>query len=541
MKKSVYKVNIKSVLAVMFACMLAFLCCFHQVMGIVNAGTVTSTDYIRVGLKKAFYGRSSIKINNKSVWIGLSYGNSYTETDKLISNSGFEITCDRTNFAILNGSFDSFDAALKKAKSVNSIYGLGVIPALTGLSKDKKGTWKLYIPYTSKTFAGNTVGVSRVKRTSVYMLKVKSDGGTFLCDCENARTNPQFAAGAKNDAGVGVISLAGSHFRGRIEAGTYGAAAVSAVNVIMFEDYLYGVVPMEMSSSWPMEALKAQAVACRSFSVASQGFGPSGSVKSYPTLNDTTQYQSYGGYDKESSRSNKAVYETRNTFVSYKNKVVRTYFYSTSGGATEAPEYLWGSKVAYLKSVPDIYENKPEKAPWTYEFSASKVASLVSGYGTNLGIVKRIDILKTSPSGRAVEMRISGTKGSVTLRKGQIRSAFGLPSTKVDVYNPGEDPDFVSAVNNTGNLSRCTLKGKTLISGKGAKTKISGSDQVAVTGKNNIKGYSLKTVKSGNFLFVGSGYGHGIGMSQSGARGMAEAGFGYKEILMHYFTGVEVN
>ena len=104
-----------------------------------------------------------------------------------------------------------------------------------------------------------------------------------------------------------------------------------------------------------------------------------------------------------------------------------------------------------------------------------------------------------------------------------------------------EDPDFVSAVNNTGNLSRCTLKGKTLISGKGAKTKISGSDQVAVTGKNNIKGYSLKTVKSGNFLFVGSGYGHGIGMSQSGARGMAEAGFGYKEILMHYFTGVEVN
>lgn len=509
----------------------------------VPAKTVYSNDYIRVGLKRNFYGQSQIHFNNRNVAIGFAHGNKLYETDKLTSSSGFTVTPLQGTFAVLDEECSSYKSAATASRDINELYGLDAWPVLTGVDKRGKGKWNVYVPDYSTSWAERTVDMKVKKHTTKYMLKI-TGSHDFLCDCENAGANIQFAAVSGNGSGVKVLSLSGRHFRGRMEIGTFGSNSVSAVNVIMFEDYLYGVVPMEMSSSWPLEALKAQAVACRSFAVASQGFGPSGSIKSYPHLNDTTQYQSYGGYDRENSRSTKAVKETANMFVTYKNEVVRTYFFSTSGGATEAPEYLWGSKIAYLKSVPDIYETNPEKEPWRYNFSTDKVLSLVMGYAANQGVnltgVNRIDITKVSPSGRAVEMKISGNGGSVILKKGQIRSAFGLPSNKFKVYGSEQDADTVNAVSDSGAFQPVRLKNAVVLSSSGER-ELTDTGIKAVMGDDNISHASLDKAEPGTFMFIGSGYGHGIGMSQSGARGMAEAGYDYKQILKHYFTKTEVN
>ncbi|MDY6324589.1 MAG: SpoIID/LytB domain-containing protein [Catonella sp.] len=499
------------------------------------ANAASSTDYIRVGLKRNFYAKNSIKISNRNIYIGFASGNDYIRLDKLSGSSGFTFTRDSGSFAVIKGSYSSFTAAKKAADSFTQKYGVTCYPVLSGVTENKSANFHVMVSNSNR---GKIKHASFIKKnyTSKYLLKVTCSGGVFYVDSESAGANPQIEAAADNSSGVKVITLAGSHFRGRIELGTYGKASVSAVNVIMFEDYLFGVVPQEMSASWPIEALRAQAVACRSFAVASQGFGPSGSVKSYPKLNDTTQYQSYGGYDKENSRSTRAVIATRNTFVTYKDKVVRTYFFSTSGGATEAPENVWGGKIGYLKSVSDTYETKPEKKPWKYTFEATRLGALAGG---NIGRATRVEITERSSSGRALTMKITGTKGSVTLKKNAIRTAFDLPSTKFRVYAGGNSTSFVSAISGDG-TERVNLKNAYAISASGT-SKIKGSGFVTIEGSGNLANYSLSSTEGGTFVFIGEGYGHGVGMSQSGARGMAEAGFGYKAILTHYFTNCEVN
>ena len=203
----------------------------------------------------------------------------------------------------------------------------------------------------------------------------------------------------------------------------------------------------------------------------------------------------------ETKETDKAVRDTENEFVTYKNRVVKTTYFSTSGGYTEDSENVWGGKKPWLRAVPDPYENKPEKKPWTISFTKTKLLSRLGSYAANqgksLGSIEELRVTRRSKSGRALSLLVKGSNGSLILRKQEIRKVFNLYSTKINVY---ASSDFVISLS---------------------------SDK-----KSKVKG---------DFIFTGSGYGHGVGLSQSGARGMAEAGYGYKRIIMHYFTGVEVH
>ena len=126
---------------------------------------------------------------------------------------------------------------------------------------------------------------------------------------------------------------------------------------------------------------------------------------------------------------------------------------------------------------------------------------MLSGYasrkGIRLGNIEEISVINRSKSGRAISLLIKGSGGRLILQKQEIRKAFNLYSTKINVYSHS---DFVKSLR---------------------------ADK-----KENVRG---------DFIFSGSGYGHGVGLSQSGARGMADAGYGYKRIIMYYFTGTEVH
>ena len=258
---------------------------------------------------------------------------------------------------------------------------------------------------------------------------------------------------------------------------------------------------MEMSHSWHASALKAQAVCARSFGAAVSGFGSDSDIKKGYKLTNTISHQSYEGMKVETKETDKAVKDTENEFVTYKNRVVKTTYFSTSGGYTESSENVWGGKKPWLRAVPDPYEIKPEKKPWTVSFTKFQLSSLLGSYAVNqgksLGSIEELRVTRRSKSGRALSLLVKGSNGGLILRKQEIRKAFNLYSTKINVY---ASSDFV----------------RSLSSDKKSKVK-------------------------GDFIFTGSGYGHGVGLSQSGARGMAEAGYGYKKIIMHYFTGVEVH
>ncbi len=149
------------------------------------------------------------------------------------------------------------------------------------------------------------------------------------------------------------------HYRGRLRV-VHLTGGLEIVNTLPLESYLLGVVPRESPASWPIEALKAQAVAARSYAYRSTG--GSGSFDVYCT----TASQMYGGADGETAATNKAVTATKGIVPTYQGTPIVAYFFSTSGGHTENIENVWTSAapVPYLKGVSDPYDTTSPYHAW---------------------------------------------------------------------------------------------------------------------------------------------------------------------------------
>jgi len=158
-----------------------------------------------------------------------------------------------------------------------------------------------------------------------------------------------------------AITDIGSNYRGNMEFRLSGSS-LTAVNELPTEEYLYGVVPREMSNSWPLEALKAQAVAARTYTVANfskraaEGFN----------MLDTKYDQAYGGINVEGENASQAVRETAGQVILYNSAPIRAVYHSNSGGHTEDNENVWtGPAFAYLRGKDDIYSTKNGYANWS--------------------------------------------------------------------------------------------------------------------------------------------------------------------------------
>jgi stage II sporulation protein D len=225
----------------------------------------------------------------------------------------------------------------------------------------------------------------------------------------------------------------------------------------------------------------------------------------------------YGGLDSEATRSNQAVDETRGMMVTYKGNVITAFFHASSGGHTESSENVWGSQVPYLRGVPDFDQASP-RFSWERRVGAAKLAELLRVNGYGIGSVKTIELspLTRQPvvatdrglSGRVKRIIIKGSVGSVQLSGGQMSSLLGLPSTLIDMELIRDgDHSFVA------NTQSSRL--------------------------------SFQDPAQDILLIRGKGSGHGIGLSQWGAKAMADKdktgnNLFYKEILMHYYSGATV-
>ena len=196
-----------------------------------------------------------------------------------------------------------------------------------------------------------------------------------------------------------------NHYRGKIKV-TATSMGLLTINELTMEEYLYGVVPSEVSCFWPEEALKAQALAARSYAFTSLNSGSSWDV------DDTTAYQVYLGYDHESESTNKAVDETKNEYIMFGSTVVRAYFFSSSGGFTENNEDVWGGiPRPYLRGV-ESPEDSPYNSWETNSISRERLEYILnSDPDTSVGKLKTIEILKRGVSGRIMVMKITGDRG----------------------------------------------------------------------------------------------------------------------------------
>lgn len=324
-----------------------------------------------------------------------------------------------------------------------------------------------------------------------------------------------------------IINCDGVEYRGYIYLERRSDGDLLVINYVGIDEYVSSVLGKEMSYTWPMEALKAQAVCARNF-VLTRG----SAHREYGfDVCTSTHCQVYGGVKSEHENTRRAVEETSGVIATYNGEIVGLYFFATSGGVTEDVENVWGGKYGYLRSVEDTYEN-PEKASrysWTITYSKEQIEEKLLKSGVDIGKLTEIEISSVSDSGRVLQMTFHGTKDSYTVKKEKCRTILGLYSQKFTIRGAGDNCIYTTSGSAKTPLYALTANGTKAI-----------SEYSAITNGGIISNVKIDTYSSDNYTINGGGYGHGVGMSQWGARGMAENGFTYDQILHHYFTDIEL-
>jgi stage II sporulation protein D len=255
---------------------------------------------------------------------------------------------------------------------------------------------------------------------------------------------------------------------------------MDVINALDVEAYLYGVVPKEMSPQWPLEALKAQAVAARTYVLYQK---EKGKDRDYDVIS-TTASQVYGGAGAESAKSNQAVDETKGMVLLYNGQLALTYFHANSGGMTEEARRVWSADVPYLKAVRDDYSVKAPGCSWKLSLNVDKIRAALNRKGLDVGQIDRLMPLDISPSGRV---------------------------TKIKIFHGG------------------------------IESVLTGNDFRLKTDPTQVKSTFFTMTNEGDEIHLeGRGSGHGVGMSQWGAYIMASEGFSFGDILKHYYYGVVI-
>ena len=260
--------------------------------------------------------------------------------------------------------------------------------------------------------------------------------------------------------------------------------SLQLLNRITVEEYLQGVVPEEMPAEWNPEAVKAQAVAARTYALrqrkrhAKEGFD----------VCATTHCQQYGGVAVERAAASRAVKETSGEVLESHGALVDALFHTDSGGMTENSEDVWGSRIDCLRAAKEV---RTETYPWEKNITVEKFSELLAKRGKNIGTLKKIELSPIKIGKASKDRTVSGRVKQVT---------------------------FV---------------------GKNGKASITGNDLRSMLGlKSTLFGMTMNR----NVLFIkGYGWGHGLGMSQHGAKACADSEhYDYKQILQHYYRGAEL-
>lgn len=274
-----------------------------------------------------------------------------------------------------------------------------------------------------------------------------------------------------------VVEISGRLYRGGVLLRAEDGG-VQAINVVDVEDYLRGVVPAEMPAGWPQSALAAQAVIARTYVAARINPGAP-----YDTC-ASESCQVYPGVSAEKAGADAAIAATATQVLAYAGRPASTYFSSDSGGYTASSAEVWGKALPYLSAKADPFSAGGPRSRWRLEIPLARVQEAAAQFGVRVGALKALSVTRVSESGRPQEITLSGASGTARLSGAQAGG-------------------FVRALG--ASSSRATL---------------SGLDPLIVEG---------------------SGAGHGVGLSQYGALGLARQGYDHLHILGFYYPGTALS
>jgi len=327
------------------------------------------------------------------------------------------------------------------------------------------------------------------------------------------------------------------------------------LNDVSMEEYLYGVVPFEVPMSWNLEAVKAQAVAARTYAVRCLNQYDHGEYDVYDSVKD----QVYRGIDGEKPKSIDAVDSTRGIILSYQGWPIKAYYCADAGGQTERSKFVFTQDLPYLQSVES--KDNLEGHRWNFLISKDELTTVFNKPSRKLGKILDLAITSVSPSGRPGMIQVTGSESTIELTSNDFRKAIGAGRVRSTLFtivgNNDETSNLVSPINIRSVALDSAVDNIKCISSEGIHE--TDSLNVSITGDvattvDSLKSKTAITAQMGQiympkedikpsedeFLFVGSGYGHGVGMSQWGAKAYADSGWDYKHILLHYYRGAEL-
>lgn len=313
---------------------------------------------------------------------------------------------------------------------------------------------------------------------------IKAVNGSLMINDTNMMLNEIFI---QTSGSIRLLSVNGKPYRGLFKIQIGSKNGLNVINILDIESYLYGVIPKEMSPQWPLEALKAQSVAARSFALYQKAKNKN---KEYDVAASTGS-QVYSGYSVESATTNHAVDETKGVIMLYQGQPALAYFHANSGGMTEDARNVWTTEIPYLKSVQDDPSMKAPNVSWSASLELNTIRQSLNQNGIKISSVTRVRPIKHSPTGRVTKIGISSAEGEIVLDGNDFRLKVDPSVIKSTLFTmaPMDEKD---------------------------------------ENENSI------------IRFEGKGFGHGVGMSQWGALVMARDGYSYRDILVHYYPGVEI-
>jgi SpoIID/LytB domain protein len=315
-----------------------------------------------------------------------------------------------------------------------------------------------------------------------------------------------------------LLSIDGRPYMGAMVFDIEKEKNIRPVNQILVEDYLKGVVPFEVFPDWNIEALKAQTLAARTYTI----------THTNTELDDTTFYQVYGGYN-EFDQAKRAVIETKGEIITSKDQPISAFYSASNGGMTESNEHVWGGKPSpYFPIKQDPYD---PIQPWNFTLNKTQI---------------EWDKIKWNKSNWWGKLKEKDSEMASSMKNWLNKNGYEGDMKILSI------PLF--AIDPVKNESQRSLKGsiqvefmRRLIDGTILFEKVS-LDHVELNrirpmiGGGTFKSYLISSFEKtpASYTVSGKGNGHGVGMSQWGASEMAEKGKTYKEIIVHYYPGTQV-
>jgi len=308
---------------------------------------------------------------------------------------------------------------------------------------------------------------------------------------------------------------------------------ITVISVVTMEQYIKGVIPYEVSPSWPLEAQKAQAICAKCYACNNIGKHKSMGFD----LCNTTDCQVYRGTNYATSVSNLAVDSVQGMYLTYENEICMTYYHSNSGGSTEDVENIWTRYIPYLRAVEDIYLKDPEAYSVSVDLDTISEILMIKNY-TSQRIIDCY-VSRISPSGNVLEVTFTQADGT-PLRLSSDKARTAVNSANKGIRIPSHRYTITPSVGIYVNklLMNIGMTELYAIGGDGTVASLPAS----YTEVKAITSTGIKSINPNNVTYVinGTGSGHHVGMSQAGAYGMAKEGFTYDEILRFYYTGSQV-